>query len=271
MTVVPYQQPQIAQAPSYAPAVNGLSFLIHGPPKAGKSSLAASVPAPRVILDAESGSAWVPGRSIWWDPTRQPPPPLGDHLTAGYGQPSITPAWESARVRVHHADVILSTYSVLASGRHPFNGLSMDSLTEVQQRLIDHLAGAKQLKLEHWGALLRQVTQMTRQFRDLITNPVKPLWGICFITGTTMDKQTGKWRPLLQGASQEFVPYFVDVLGYLGAMPDGSRHLLIGPHPQYETGERVGGRLPYSFPISYGRYPGLNIETMLSTVLAGGF
>jgi AAA domain len=261
---------QTPPADYYAPAVQGLSFLIHGPAKAGKSSLAATTPAPRVILDAESGSAWVPGRTIWWDPLRQPPPPLGRHLTAGYGQPSITPDWESARVRVHDAQVVISTYQILASGRHPFNGLSMDSLTEVQQRLIDSRTGARQMELKDWGYLLRQVTHMTRQFRDLITNPVKPLWGICFIAGTEFDKAMGKWRPLLQGASQQFVPYFVDVLGYLGATPDGTRQLLIGPHPQYETGERVGGRLPYSFPVSYGRYPGLNIETAIRQVLAGG-
>lgn len=275
MTIAPYQQAGPVQAyqqvpPGYALAVQGFSLLVHGGPKAGKSSLAATTPAPRVILDAESGSAWVPGRSVWWDPTRQPPPPLDRHVTVGYGQRSVTPAWETARVRVHEASAVLATYSVLASGQHPFNGLSMDSLTEVQQRLIDHLAGTRQMKLENWGALLRQVTQMTRQFRDLITNPVRPLWGICFITGTEYDKAMAKWRPLLQGASQQFVPYFVDVLGYISAMPDGTRHLLIGPHPQYETGERIGGRLPYSFPISYGRYPGLNIETMLRQVLAGG-
>jgi hypothetical protein len=71
----------------------------------------------------------------------------------------------------------------------------------------------------------------------------------------------------------DFLPYYVDVLGYLGAMPDQSRHLLVGPHPQYETGERVGGRLPYSLPIAYktdqGTWPGFTMESMLSQVLAG--
>lgn len=259
------------QGTGYAPAIQGLSFLFHGPPKSGKSSVSATTPAPRLILDAESGSAWVPGRTVWWNPLRQPPPPLpGNHITAGYGPVSVTPEWESARVIVHDAGTVEETYRVLASGRHPFNGLSMDSLTEVQQRIIDKLAGNKQLSREQWGALLRQVTHMTRQFRDLITHPVKPLWGICFITATEFDKQMNKWRPLLQGGSQGFVPYYVDILGYLSAMPDGTRHLLIGPHPNFETGERVGGRLPYSLQIGYGQqYPGYTIETMLRQVLGG--
>lgn len=257
-------------APGYTQHLQGLSFLIHGLSKVGKSTIAATTPAPRCILDAESGSFWSAGRTIDWNPLTQPPPQLGRHLTAGYGQPSITPDWESAMVVVHSADVVMNTYRVLVSGQHPFNGLSMDSVTEVQQRIIDHLAGSRQLTRDQWGALLRQVTQMTRSFRDLITNPVKPLWGICFIAGTHLDQKTNKWRPLLQGSSADFVPYYVDIEGYLGALPDGTRHLLIGPHPNYETGERVGGRLPYSMPISYGRYPGYNIETMLRQVLAGG-
>lgn len=266
------QQAQPAPIPQqYRQAMQGLSFLVHGPPKAGKSTLAATVPAPRVILDAESGSFWAAGRRIRWNPLREAVPDPGRHLTAGYGQPSLTPSWESALVTVHDADVVSATYRVLNTGQHPFNGLSMDSVTEVQQRVIDHLAGNRQLSRDQWGALLRTVTMMTRQFRDLITHPVRPLWGICFIAGTHLDQRTGRWRPLLQGGSADFVPYYPDIIGYIGASPGGRRDMLIGPHPQYETGERVGGRLGYSLQIGDGRnFPGWTIETMVRHVLAGG-
>jgi hypothetical protein len=277
MTVQPYQQlpvpaawQQYQQPPPPQPALQGLSFLVHGPPKAGKSTLAASVPAPRVILDAESGSFWTAGRKIRWNPVREGVPDPGRRVVvpAGPGRTSIVPAWESAMVTVHDAGVASATLRILESGRHPFNGLSMDSVTEVQQRIIDDLAGTRQLSREQWGALLRQVTHMTRQYRDLLTNPVRQLWGICFIAGTHL--RDGRWRPLLQGGSQDFVPYYVDVEGYLAAMPDGSRQLLIGPHAQFETGERVGGRLPYAMLIGDSTHPGWTIETMVRQVITEG-
>lgn len=271
MTIQPvqYQLPQ-QQQNGYQPAPvwQGLSILVHADAKAGKSTMGAMVPRPRVVLDAESGSFWAPGRKIRWDPMRQTVPEVGRHLTAGYGQPSITPGWESAMVRVADFAVAGRVYDVLNSGRHPFNGCTIDSLTEVQQRCIDSMAGTKQLTREQWGALLRQINNMIRMYRDLITHPVKPLWGICYICGTHMHE--GKWRPMLQGGSRDYVPYYPDILGYLGAMPDGSRHLLIGPHPQFETGERVGGRLPYSMPIAGYGFPGWTIETMLRAVNTGG-
>lgn len=272
MTVQPYQQAMTYPANGYAqqprPLWQGLSFLVQGPPKAGKSTFAASVPAPRVVLDAESGSFWAPGRKTRWNPMRETVPDPGRHLTAGYGRPSITRNWDTALVTVHDIQTVQAVYDVLNSARHPFNGSSMDSLTEVQQRMIDSLAGMNQMKLQDWGALLRNVNRMIRQYRDLVTHPVKPIWGICYITGTHL--KDGKWRPLLQGGGQDFVPYYVDVLGYVAAMPDQSRHLLIGPHPQFETGERVGGRLPYSMPLEGYGYPGWDVQKMIMQVNQAG-
>jgi AAA domain len=259
----PYPVPQ-------QPTGQGLSFLIHGPAKAGKSTVGVSGPAPGFVLDVEGSAYWTPTRKVYWNPLRETVPSPGRHLTAGYGQPSVTPSWESAIVLVREARTVSETYRILASGQHPFNSGTMDSVSEVQQRVIDDLAGTRQMQRENWGALLRQVSSMVRMYRDLITHPVKPLWSMCFIAGTHFDGRTGKWRPLVQGQAQDFLPYYVDILGYLGANADNSRHLLIGPHPQYETGERVGGRLPYSMQIGYPGRPGYTLESMIRQVLAGG-
>jgi AAA domain len=231
--------------------MQGLSFLVHADPKAGKSTFGATVPAPRVVLDAESGSFWAPGRKIRWNPMRET-------------VPAADGSWDTAMVRVADVDTASRVYDILNSGQHPFNGMVIDSLTEVQQRIIDGLAGNRQLSRDQWGVLLRQVNSMIRKFRDLVTHPVKPLWGICYITGTHMFD--GKWRPLLQGGSRDFVPYYPDIEGFIGAMQDGSRHLLIGPHPLYETGERVGGRLPYSMPLAGYGFPGWDIQSMIMQV-----
>lgn len=249
----------------------GLSYLIHGLPKVGKSSLSDSGPQPRLVLDVEGTATWTPSRKTEWNPLRGGPPQPGHRVTAGYGQPSITPAWESCLVFVNDMDMIGSVYRVLSSGLHPFNSLSFDSITEGQQRMIDKLVGNRQMELKHWGTILRQVSSMTRQYRDLIKHPTRPLWSVSFVAGTHWDKETAKWRPLVQGQSQDFLPYYVDVEGYLGAAPTGERDLLIGPHPRYETGERVGGRLPYSMRVGYEglrQLQGYTIEGMLRQVLA---
>jgi hypothetical protein len=232
----------------------GLSFLVHGLPKAGKSTFADSGPAPRVTLDVEGSSYWTPSRKIYWDPMRQPPP-----------QPDGS--WETAIVLVREARVVMEVYRILNSGRHPFNSASMDSVTEVQQRIIDDLANGQQMDWDKWGALLRQVNAMVRAYRDLITHPVKPLWTMTFVAGTHL--RDSRWRPMLQGQAQDYLPYYVDVLGYLNAQPNGMRQMLIGPNPQFETGERLGGRLPYVMQIGDASHPGFTAETMLTQVLQG--
>lgn len=249
----------------------GLSFLIHGHPKCGKSSVSDSGPQPRLILDVEGTAVWTPSRKVHWVPGRTPPPQLGRRVTAGYGQPSVTPDWESCLVEVLDMDVIARAYSVLASGMHPFNSLSFDSITEGQQRMVDKLVGNRQMEYKHWGAILRQISSMTRQYRDLIKHPTHPLWSVSFVAGTHWDKAVSKWRPLIQGQSADFLPYYVDIEGYLGATPNGDRDLLIGPNQQFETGERVGGRLPYAMRVGYSgshvQRPGYSIEDMLRQVL----
>jgi len=108
---------------------------------------------------------------------------------------------------------------------------------------------------------------MVRQYRDLITHPVKPMWTMTFVAGTHLKE--GRWRPMVQGQAQDYLPYYVDVLGYLGAQQDGNRLMFIGPHPQFETGERLGGRLPYTMKIGDVYHPGYTAETMLTQVLQG--
>ena len=165
------------------------------------------------------------------------------------------------------ARTIADVYRVLDSGRHPFNSMSVDSLTEGQQRVIDDKVGTKKVERDDWGHLLRTMGLLVRQHRDLLIHPVRPLWSVTFVAGTHL--RDGKWRPLVQGQLQDYLPYYVDIEGYLNANPDNSRDLLIGPHPQYETGERVGGRLPYALRVAYpGRFDGWTIESMLQQVLS---
>lgn len=259
-------------APAPAPPARrqqGISLLTYGWPKAGKSNLSDSGPQPRLIVDVEGQATWTASRKIEWNPQHPPPQPPGLRLTAGYGQPSRTPEWESCLAIVREAKMIGRIYDVLNRGLHPFSSASVDSVTEMQQRIIDDLAGIQQMKMQDWGSLLRQANWIIRRWRDLITHPTRPLWSVSFVAGMHLDRTTSRYRPLLQGAGQDYVGYFVDVEGYLDAQPDGTRLLYTGPLPGYETGERLGGRLPAVMPIAYpGRSQGWNLESMAAHVLS---
>jgi hypothetical protein len=257
MTIPPYTAIPTQQAPPppRRRTAQGLSFLVHGLAKAGKSTFADSGPRPTLILDVEGTSYWTPSRKIYWEPMRETVPVYDG-------------TWDSCIVICQDHTVINHVLALLSSGRHPFKSLSVDSVTEVQQRIIDSLTAGRQMDRDKWGALLRQVASMTRQFRDLIIHPTNPLWSVAFTAGTRFDDRTGKWRPLVQGQIGDYLPYYVDLLGHISALPDQSRFMLIGPHPQYETGERVGGRLnAYALPLGYPGKPGYTIETILMQVL----
>src|ERR1039458_8047441 len=102
---------------------NTLCMLVHGEPKVGKSWFGQSTPAPRLVLDAEGGSRvpWravngvgVRQRVIKWDPNTQDPPVYDG-------------TWDTCHVSVQDYKTFEKAYSWLASGRHPFKSLVVDS------------------------------------------------------------------------------------------------------------------------------------------------
>lgn len=209
-----------------------LCILLHGDSKAGKSWLGNTAPSPRLILDAEGGNEFTPGKKVYWDPLRYSPP-VNDGT------------WETCIVYVNDYDTVLKVYDYLNQGEHPFNSVILDSISEIQQRCVDSIAGVDQMRIQDWGTLLRKVSSLVRSFRDLRTHPTHPLEAIVIIAMTR--QVNGKWKPYVQGQLQTSMPYYVDVIGYLfiQRLDTGEimRRLLVSPHDQFEAGERVGGRL----------------------------
>lgn len=227
----------------------GLNAIVYSKPKRGKSWLGDTTPPPRLILDAEGGSFFTPSKKIIWDPsTQKPPTPDG--------------TWESALVTVHDYRTVLRAYEWLNSGQHPFRSVVLDSVSEIQQRAVDNLVGINQMQVQDWGTLLRQVSDLVRKFRDLTSHPVRPLDAVLFIAMAQQMKDES-WRPRVQGALSTTLPHYVDVCAYLELVANDAgepvRRLFIGPRADYETGERVGGRLG-----DYIDNP--NIATMIRTV-----
>lgn len=215
---------------------NGFSLLVHGPSKTGKSWLSDTSPAPRLVLDAEggNGTAWTPSKKIIWNPTTEKPP-VADGT------------WETCIVHVRQFADVQRSYEWLNSGQHPFRSATIDSVSETQQRGVDDIAGTKQMMTQDWGELLRRMSKVIRDFRDLVNHPTNPLDVVIFIA---MTRDVGGVKvPYVQGQLATILPYQVDVVGYLQKVPNlevpgqTNRFLMIQPDPQYLSGERVGGRL----------------------------
>lgn len=226
----------------------GINLIVFGGSKTGKSWLGDTTPGPRVVFDAEAGSRFTPSRKVQWNPSTEAPPIHDD-------------TWDTAVVVVREYRDIEAGYQWLNSGKHPFRSVTLDSISEIQQRVLDKIAGVNQPTQQNWGELLRTVSSLIRSFRDLVTNPVNPLDAVLFIAmSTTRDDVV---RPFMQGALSTTFPYYVDICGYLGMapLPDGTqvRRLFVGTFQGFETGQRVAGRL--------GEYiDNPNITTMLNMI-----
>lgn len=180
------------------------------------------------------GTRFLKSAKVTWDPQRHAPPD-GDG------------SWETCVVHVRDYDVIKRVYQWLDSGKHPFRSVTLDSISEIQQRAIDSLVGTDQMKTQDWGNLLREVSAMVRRFRDLTNHPTNPLMSVLAIAMSNQVGDPPVWKPYVQGQLASRLPYYVDVCGYMFVDRDEegaeTRRLLVAQHPQYEAGERVGGVL----------------------------
>ncbi|HEX8321694.1 AAA family ATPase [Longimicrobium sp.] len=219
--------------------VNALSMLVHGPSKAGKSLLGASTPWPRVMLDVESAARFLPIKSIIWDPIVGPPP--APKIVKG------EPEWDTAVVPTRNWSTALQVLDWLKQGEHPFRSATVDSISELQYRYVEHASGREQMKIQDWGAALREVGGFVRDLRDLTMHPTKPLEAVV-LTSMTKEDQQGTMRPYLQGQLATQIPYLMDVTAWIYVEPDvngvETRFLQTRRMNNKEAGERVGGRIP---------------------------
>lgn len=178
-----------------------LAAVVHGESGAGKSFFGSTAPGPRLILDAEGGSRFIKAnkRKVIWDPSTQEPPK--DDGT-----------WDACFVQVSNWGQFYNAYQWLASGQHPFKSVIIDSLTEMQKRLVDDVAGVDQPTLQDWGTIGRNLEDMIRKFRDLSFHHTNPVNVIMLCLSHLRDNQT---RPSLKGKIELDLPAFVDVVGYL--------------------------------------------------------
>ena len=219
-------------------ADRSLSVFVHGETKVGKSTLTATSPYPRLMLDVEGGNRFLPINRIKWDPKREDPP-VADGT------------WDTCVVDCRDYETLLKTYEWLQIGRHQFKSLIIDSLSELQEKCMESLVGRAQMKTQDWGDLGRMFAGMMRDLRDLTTHPTNPLEAVVLTAMST--EKNGKIAPYLQGKSGTVAPYLFDIVGYLVIEtypnPDPTqppiryRRMYIDTNERYVAGERVQGRL----------------------------
>lgn len=217
-----------------------ICMLVHGEEGAGKSWFGQTSPAPRLVLDCEGGSRqgyarrYIDGKGVKqkmveWDPTKDEPPEVGE--------------WDVCHVTVREYSDMDMAYRWLASGRHPFRSVVLDSLTEIQKRAKDAISGTDTPTERDWGLLLIKLEHLVRSFRDLTFNPVKPVEAVVILALTMLDKRNRR-SPAVQGAIGTSLPGYVDCEGFLYAAPatetePAARKLLIQPVPGYAAKDRT--------------------------------
>lgn len=236
-----------------------LTMMVYGPSKAGKSTLAVTAPYPRLMLDVEGGHRFLPIQVKYWDPLREAPP-------------AADGTWDTCVVPVRDYDTMLKVYQWLQVGQHQFKSLIVDSVSELQVKCLENIAGQQQMTQQQWGELLRHMGSLLRDLRDLTMHPVNPLDAV-ILTAMERPGQDGRSRPYLQGQISIVAPYLYDVLGYLRVEefpnPDPTqppykvRRMYVEATPFADAGERVQGRLG-----SIVEQTSLHIETMIDEIYA---
>lgn len=214
-----------------------ISILVHGSAKAGKSTFGSTSPKPCLYLDIEGGTRFLDINAVAWDPVK-------------YAPPENDGTWDTAVVKIREYDDAIKAYEWLKSGKHPFESVVIDSISELQQRLVDKVTNRDQAKLQDWGDILRKFMGFLRDMRDLTEHPIKPVQSVVLISMSV--EADGKKQPFAQGQSKVMIPYLFDVLGamHVDSWVDEAgttqyvHRLIVGPNHTYATGERVGGRLP---------------------------
>lgn len=234
-----------------------LTIMVYGESKVGKSTFAVTAPYPRLMLDVEGGHRFLPIVVKYWDPLREEPP-VADGT------------WDTCVVQIRDYDTVLKTFQWLQLGKHQFKSLIIDSVSELQVKCLENIAGKQQMSQQQWGELLRHMGALLRDLRDLTMHPTAPLEAVV-LTAMARGGQDGRSRPYLQGQLAIQAPYFYDILGAITIEefpnpdptqgPFRARRMYVERTALYEAGERVQGRLG-----AVVEQENLSIERMLDIV-----
>jgi len=159
-----------------------LTAVIYGESKVGKTTLCATAPGPILVLDAEAGGMrFVEGKITPWNPADGSPP-------EGY---------DIYQVTVTSLADIRNVYNYLTTYEHPFVSIVVDSITEIQGRMVREEMTNGAMQQKDWGQIWIKMEDLIWDFRDLVQHEVSSLKMLLIIAG--VDVVNHKSRPMLQG------------------------------------------------------------------------
>ena len=192
-------------------AEESLSMLIHGPAGSGKTTLSLTGPKPLLFLDAETASRFIPKsyRKIKWDPIKDSQ------------APTVDGSWDVCVVKIKDWNVLQKTVDILATHRHQFRSVVIDSVSEVLIKAKQSINGEKQFQIQHWGQLSQKMGGFLRTLRDITADEDSTIEILTIISATkdfnvgSEDKPHMEKRPLLEGAVKDTIQYLYDIIAYI--------------------------------------------------------
>lgn len=238
----------------------GMSFVIHGHSKVGKTTLALTAPYPRLLLDTEAAAHLLPNEIIWWDPMSEPAP-IADGT------------WDTCVVDTDNFEVAKKAYEVIKSGRHQFRSFIVDSISELQAKVFESVGGRDRMRQQDWGILLSKLGFFCRDLRDLARLKNNSIEAVVLTAMTKRydvkeDGTGGIYKPFLQGQISAQLPYWFDVVGYYfkqayfdqaTQQQSMAWRMMVSKSTEYEAGNRV----PSLAGMDFINYP--NIEQIIDS------
>lgn len=201
---------------TFSPQDHFLKVLIYGPSKAGKTTFAGTA-KDAVFASAEGGL-----------------------LAIAKKKP------QNAKIKTFKD--LNEFYLFLASGKHKYKTVVIDSISEVNDIIKDEIEQrvGRTMQQQDWGEHTKKVIGLLRKFRDLPMNVIM----IALEKYINDEEKIKKIVPQLDGKSATKIVQFMDTVAYLHVEPDGTRWIESETSHKLLTGDRsnvIGNDAPIDF------------------------
>lgn len=215
----------------------GVKVLVYGAAGAGKTVLAATMPAP-ILISAESGVLSLRKKNL--------------ERLFGANVPEV--CYNIPVITVANVDDLRDAYNWCANSAEAkqFRSVALDSISEIAEVVLNNAKRQVKDPRQAYGELIEKMETLVRLFRDL---PEKNVY-MAAKQEPMKDEMTGvvKYGPSMPGSKLGHkLPYFFDEVFRLGInkTPQGEQYRFLQTQPdlQFEAKDRSGALAPIEPPF----------------------